>query len=1188
MSHRKFLSALALSAAASAVLGGAPAAVIAVTAANASASTTSTTSTTNAKSAPAFGSLPPALAAQLSRNVDRPVIVVLEDQFGQAAPGTAAAGARSAAVAGRQSSLLTELSEVHATGIKQFTLVNSVAATVSAAEEQRLAANPAVAQVIPDATVSLPASALGLATAPAAKTGRPAPGTHAAPNRNTSPPLHDIAGACAPKGQSYLAPEGLALTSTASASGKAATARSLGFTGAGVKVAFIADGVDPNNVNFIARNGKSVFVDYQDFTGNGAGAPTDGGEAFLDANTIAGQGTHPYNLNGFAQQGYPNGCDVTIEGVAPGASLVGLDVFSGDPSRAYVTTNSMIAEAINYAVEHDHVNVINESFGDNEFPDTTQDVIKLFDNAAIKAGTVVTASSGDSGTMSTIGSPATDPAVISVGASTQFQLYAQSNYGLARYFSTGWLDDNASALSSSGYDEQGATVDLVAPGDLSWASCDANPAKFSDCTSLLGNPSSIEISGGTGESSPFVAGAAALVIQAYRKTHGGATPSPAVVKQIILSTATDLGLPPQEEGSGLLDSDKAVQLAESVGRTARTGDTLLESVTQLNYAGLPGTSKSWPVTLANTGDRTQTVSLRSRALGPDQNKQSGTVTLNDATSNQLIDFADYPDNYAVFHVTVPAGQSRLDVSIAYPANSVGVIAPVALTLIDPKGRYAANSVPQGIGNYGNVDVRTPAAGTWTAVVNDVTGVDGGFTGKVSWRAVTERFTSFGVVSPSTITIAPGASTTVRYTAAAPAAPGDYAASLELSSNRGGPTEIPVVLRSLVNPNAGGAFSGVLTGGNGRPGNVGEDNYFSFTVPPGTGAVSAALALANDPVGGTGGVSVGAYLVSPDGNVVGSGQNYDITQEENGTTGQKLEATVLKPAAGRWTLVADFLSPAPGTEVADPFAGTVSFAPAGRLAAATLPDSASTTLPAKAAKTIPVTITNTGTAPEDYFLDPRLTTTARMTLAPLTPALAAGSNTSTLPLGAVGPPEYWVPSHSTSVTVRQTSTRPAMTDLSPYSGDPDVASAALSAGSLCGASVTAAYTAAAGDATPGLWQPGPTECGPYATAAKSAKATDAVTVTSLAFDQAMTAQTGDLQQLASGAGAYTKARMDVVEVKPGAKVTVHVVITPTGTAGTVVSGTLYLDDVATSLAPDADATASEVSALPYAYTIGSAG
>jgi hypothetical protein len=1183
MSKRKFLSVLAVSAAVSAVLGGVPAAVIAVAAGAAGATTD-----------PAFGSLPPTLAAQLSRNVDRPVIVVLKNQFGQAIAGTRAASARTAAVTGSQSALLTELSEVHATGVKRFTLVNSVAATVSAAESQRLAANPAVAQVIPDAEVSIPASALGPPTSPAATAAtaaKAAPKVHhitpGAPARTTSLPLRNIVGACAPKGHSYLAPEGLGLTNTASTNPKAPTARSLGFTGAGVKVAFIADGVDPGNVNFIAKNGKSVFVDYQDFTGGGVGAPTDGGEAFLDANTIAGQGTHIYNLNGFAAQGYPNSCDVKIEGVAPGASLVGLDIFSGDPSHAYVTTNSTIAEAINYAVTHDHVNVINESFGDNEFPDTTQDVIKLFDGAAVKAGTVVAAASGDSGTMSTIGSPATDPAVISVGASTQFQMYAQSNFGLARYFSTSWLNDNTSGLSSSGYTEQGATLDLVAPGDLSWASCDANLAKFSDCTSLLGNPSAIEVSGGTSESSPFVAGAAALVIQAYRKTHGGRTPAPALVKQIILSTATDLGLPFQEQGAGLLNSYKAVQLAESIGQATRTGDTLLESATQLDYAGLPGTSKSWPVTLTNTGAQTQTVGLRGLTLGPDENKQSGMVTLNDSSSDQLIDYADYPDNYAVFHFKVPASQTRLDVSIAYPADGVDVIAPVSLALIDPKGRYAANSDPQGIGNYGNADVRAPAAGTWTAVVNDVTGVDGGFTGAVSWQAVTERFTAFGTVTPSTTTIAPGASTTVTYTATAPTAPGDYSAGLELSSNLSGPTSIPVVLRSLVSPEAGGTFAGVLTGGNGRPGNVGQDNYYSFTVPPATGAVSAALALANDPLGASGGVSVGAYLVSPDGNVVGSGQNYDITDDASGTTGQKLEATVLAPAAGTWTLVVDFISPTPGTEVADPFTGTISFTAPGRLAAPALPESAATTLPAGAADTIPVTITNTGTAPEDYFLDPRLATTATMTLAPITRALGSGSNLSTLPLVTTGPPEYWVPSQTTSVTVRQTSTVPAVTDLSPYSGDPDVSSAALSTSSLCGTSVAAAYTASAGDVTPGLWQPGPTECGPYPAAAKSAKATDTVTVTSLAFDRAMSVQTGDLQQLANGAAAFGKVSTGIVEVKPGASVTVDVTITPSGTVGAVVSGTLYLDDVATSLAPDADTTASEVSALPYSYTIGSA-
>ena len=164
MSKPKFLSVLAVSAAASAVLGGVPAAVIAATAGGASATT-----------GPAFGGLSPALAARLSRNVDRPVIVVLKNQFGQATAGTAAAAARSAAVSSSQSALLAELSEVHATGIKRFTLVNSVAATVSAAEAQRLAANGAVSQVIPDATVSIPASALGLraANAAPAPAGRP-------------------------------------------------------------------------------------------------------------------------------------------------------------------------------------------------------------------------------------------------------------------------------------------------------------------------------------------------------------------------------------------------------------------------------------------------------------------------------------------------------------------------------------------------------------------------------------------------------------------------------------------------------------------------------------------------------------------------------------------------------------------------------------------------------------------------------------------------------------------------------------------------------------------------------------------------------------------------------------------------------------------------------------------------------
>ena len=85
-----------------------------------------------------------------------------------------------------------------------------------------------------------------------------------------------------------------------------------------------------------------------------------------------------------------------------------------------------------------------------------------------------------------------------------------------------------------------------------------------------------------------MAGAAALVIQAYRKAHGGATPTPAAVKQILLSTATDLGAPATEQGSGLLNSLKAVELASFMPHRDSVGETLRLSSNQLNYVGKPG------------------------------------------------------------------------------------------------------------------------------------------------------------------------------------------------------------------------------------------------------------------------------------------------------------------------------------------------------------------------------------------------------------------------------------------------------------------------------------------------------------------------------------------------------------------------------------------------------------------------
>jgi hypothetical protein len=81
-----------------------------------------------------------------------------------------------------------------------------------------------------------------------------------------------LPGACLPNGGVELEPEALSLTGTDSQTPGAPTARSLGFTGAGVTVGFMADGIDTGNVNFIKPGGGSVFTRYADFSSDGINA----------------------------------------------------------------------------------------------------------------------------------------------------------------------------------------------------------------------------------------------------------------------------------------------------------------------------------------------------------------------------------------------------------------------------------------------------------------------------------------------------------------------------------------------------------------------------------------------------------------------------------------------------------------------------------------------------------------------------------------------------------------------------------------------------------------------------------------------------------------------------------------------------------------------------------------------------
>ena len=196
----------------------------------------------------------------------------------------------------QQTPIVSNIRRSGGSRVRQLTLVNAVAADVSASEAHKLASMGNVAQVVPDQQVTETGAAYG----DGEQAGAAAPGeVHKEPeqadDRARGARGHALRG-----GRDRRGPDRIA-------------------DGSGVTVAI--DGMNElaGNPNFTRPNGQHVVEDAPDY--NPADIPNDPAldEWFGDASSVAAQGTVTYQYSSeLPFSNLPAGCTFVLKGDAPG------------------------------------------------------------------------------------------------------------------------------------------------------------------------------------------------------------------------------------------------------------------------------------------------------------------------------------------------------------------------------------------------------------------------------------------------------------------------------------------------------------------------------------------------------------------------------------------------------------------------------------------------------------------------------------------------------------------------------------------------------------------------------------------------------------------------------------------------------------------------------------------------------
>ena len=807
------------------------------------------------------------------------VIVKLANQH-VAGQLTALTGSRKAAVDADQRPLIARMTAAGATHVRGLVGVSAIAANISADEVSQLSLDPDVQEIIPDLSTS------------------PAPAVPPGGSAKLNPEL------CrSNSGKPVLEPEALSALHVETDAKNDADQAALIATGKNVTVGILGVNSLAGNPNFIRAGGSPVVRDAPQ-----PNRGTTGSDIDSDASAVAAQGTVTYDYaTELPHSGLPDSCTFRVKGVAPDASLVDTLNLPGYGTAGGPTsiTLSDILGGIDNAVLTGHAGVISESYAMTDVQ--IGGLLNTENDAAVAAGVTVLAAADDKGAASD-DSPASDPNVIGVGTTNALRVLAQA-YGYP-----GWTNNNIAPFSASGAAQNDKLVDLVAPG---YAGTIASAA--------------------TSQSTPLAAGVAADVIQAYADSHGGHKPTPAIVKQILVGTAQDLGAPTDQQGSGMIDAYAAVRAAqqEPNARPAPKSDraSLIPSQTQLDVTGAGGSQSTQNLSLYNTGDSPTQVTGTLRSLAP-ATQIGSTVTepVSAPAPGQAI-----PAQGAVaatpIQFTVPAGVDRLDADMIWPDPTNSSV--LSFTLTDPQGKLTQISADYGsdashkVSNSQHAEVTAPAAGTWTARIlwangradlADSPNVPGKYTGNLSFKVSGQQFVTAS--AGNAITVPAHGSATFPVPVALPTEPGDHPQSLQLSADNGRTLSIPIARRTLI-PSAGGVFDAQITGSIGFPGTVDEVRSFDIDVPAGRKILDVSLSTADASTDNI----IRYLLIDPQGNL----RNQDATPTTTATQSfgpgapvGRASLTALNPVAGRWRVDVFLAQTVSGHEFTQTVTGSVGY------------------------------------------------------------------------------------------------------------------------------------------------------------------------------------------------------------------------------------------------------------------------